>query len=254
MINQPMNDSDSQRETMPERLQKCESRIGYSFTNQNLLHKAITHASSSSTRLKSYERLEFLGDSILGFIVCEYLFEKYPTWLEGELTRIKSVVVSRQSCAELGTELGLNEFLVVGKGIGNRGAVPESLLANAFESLLGAIYLDGGMKAAKKFLLPFVERQVENAVDGHSSVNFKSELQQLVQRRYGAPPIYQLKDQLGPDHEKCFCVAACVGRRQYAPAWGKNKKQAEQRAAANALAQIRGEAPPFCQTDPCSAD
>ena len=249
-----MNQSDIQKEPTDDSLRECEERIGYSFTNQHLLHKAITHASSSSTRLKSYERLEFLGDSILGFIVCEYLFQKYPSWLEGELTRIKSIVVSRQSCAELGRELGLDDFLVVGKGIGNRGNVPQSLLANAFESLLGAIYLDGGMQSVKRFLVPFVERQVEHAVDGHGDANYKSELQQLSQKRYGVPPNYQLKDQLGPDHEKSFCIVACIGKRQYSPAWGKNKKQAEQRAAANALAEIQGEPPPFFQTDPWSGD
>ena len=157
-------------------LHNCERRIGYEFQEKRLLDEAITHASSSSSRLHSYERLEFLGDSILGFLVCEFLFQKYPDWLEGDLTKVKSVVVSRQACAKLGQELGLSEFLVIGKGIGKRETIPDSLLANAFEALLGAIYLDGGMQAAKEFLLPFVEDQVHMAVVENAESNFKSDL------------------------------------------------------------------------------
>ena len=133
-----MNRSDKFDASQMLNLQNCERRIGYQFQEKALLDEAITHASIAANRLSSYERLEFLGDSILGFIVCEFLFQRYPNWLEGELTQVKSVVVSRQSCAKLGVELGLEEFLVVGKGIGSRGPVPASLLANAFESVIGA--------------------------------------------------------------------------------------------------------------------
>ena len=240
-----MNRSEKLTDSRMLNVQHCEQRIGYHFQEKALLDEAITHASSAASRLNSYERLEFLGDSILGFIVCEFLFQRYPDWLEGELTKVKSVVVSRQSCAKLGVELGLEEFLIVGKGIGSRGPVPASLLANAFESLIGAIYLDGGMPATKGFLLPFVEQLVRVTVDENPDSNFKSELQQYSQKRVGLPPVYQLLGDHGPDHEKWFLVSAEIGKRTFPPAWGRNKKEAEQRAAANALAEIQEIESPF---------
>jgi len=230
-------------------LKNCQAKLGYEFRDLNLLFEAVTHSSSSSTRLASYERMEFLGDSILGFIVCEYLYQAQPDWLEGQLTKIKSIVVSRQTCGRLGEKLGLEEFLVVGKGIGNRGPVPLSLLANAFESIVAAIYLDGGMKPTRQFLMRLIPEQVESAVNGDIEPNFKSELQQLAQRDFGVPPTYQLIGDRGPDHEKWFLVAATLEKRLFTPAWGRNKKEAEQKAAANALAELEGENPPFAQDD-----
>ena len=226
-------------------LVRCENRLAYEFRNKHLLFEAITHASSSNTRLHSYERMEFLGDSILGFVVCEYLFDRFPGWLEGDLTKVKSVVVSRQTCGQIGHRLGLVEFLIVGKGIGTTGTVPNSLLANAFESIVGAIYLDGGWDAVKEFLVPLIIEQVDATIAGDTPTNYKSELQQYSQKRFGLPPNYQLLGNKGPDHDKSFMVCAQVGRRQFTPAWGKNKKEAEQRAAANALAEINGSMTPY---------
>jgi len=232
-----------------ELLQKCEQQLGYRFRDQRFLYEALTHSSFADSRLDSYERMEFLGDSILGFTVCEYLFQRFPDWMEGDLTKVKSNVVSRQTCALIGVELGLNEFIVVAKGVGRRGNVPKSLLANAFESLVAAVYLDGGMEAAKQFLMPFVERHVESAIQGGLDINYKSELQQYSQKRYGLPPNYVVQGDSGPDHDKCFKIAAQIAKRTFSPAWGKNKKQAEQRAAANALAIIDGQIPPFLEQE-----
>jgi ribonuclease-3 len=228
-----------------EMLVRCEERLAYEFRDKSLLFEAITHASSSNTRLRSYERMEFLGDSILGFLVCEYLFYRFPGWLEGNLTKVKSVVVSRQTCAQIGNDLGLVEFLIVGKGIGTTGTVPNSLLANAFESIVCAIYLDGGWKAVRKFLLPLIIERVDATIAGDTPTNYKSELQQYAQKRFGLPPNYHLVGNKGPDHDKSFMVSAQVGKRQFTPAWGKNKKEAEQRAAANALAEINGSEMPY---------
>lgn len=227
-----------------ERVALCEDYLGYKFEDSHLALEAITHASFADTRLNSYERLEFLGDSILGFIVCDYLFQRYPDWLEGQLTQVKSVVVSRHTCALIGADLRLQDLLNVGKGIGSRGDVPTSLLANAFESIVGAIYLDGGIECARDFVLPLVIEHVEEAVGGFDS-NYKSQLQQYSQKLFGLPPNYRLIGDRGPDHDKSFHVFAQIEDRKYAPAWGKNKKTAEQRAAANALAEINGEEPPF---------
>lgn len=223
----------------------CEKLLGYTFGNRNFLAHAITHSSIANTRQLSYERLEFLGDSLLGFVVCEHLFQRYPEWLEGDLTKVKSNVVSRKTCAQIGAELGLEKCIVVGKGVGSKGEVPDSLLANAFESIVAAVYLDGGMKMLKDFLLPLVVPKVDAAIEGALETNYKADLQQYAQKRYGVPPGYDLIDSRGPDHDKWFRISARVHRKSFSAAWGKNKKEAEQRAASNALAEIDGGEPPF---------
>ena len=230
-------------------LLKCELVLGYTFRNRELLFEALTHASGASTRLKSNERLEFLGDSILGFTVCEVLYNRYPDWLEGELTKIKSMVVSRATCARVGRNLGLEEFLVLGKGVTSESEVPESLIANAFESIVAGIYLDGGFEPAKSFICKHMDMEIKKAIDGKINANYKSALQQLAQREMGEKPIYELVDEKGPDHNKYFRVCAKITNATYHPAWGRNKKEAEQRAAANALAQLQNRDVPFIQFD-----
>jgi ribonuclease III len=226
-------------------LLKLEQRVGYEFKDKNLLLSALTHASGAEHRLASNERLEFLGDAILGAVVCEILFQQYPEYLEGELTRLKSIVVSRQTCAKISAALGMQEFLILGKGMTTHPSVPSSLLADVFESLLAAIYLDGGDAAARQFIAATMGPEIELAAEGETGSNYKSLLQQLAQREHGTTPTYQLLDEKGPDHSKCFKVAAQIGHDRYQPAWGRNKKEAEQRAARNALSQLSGETPPF---------
>jgi len=226
-------------------LESCQERVGYVFRDANLLQAALTHSSGASHRLASNERLEFLGDAILGSVVCEYLFLNHLDYLEGDLTRVKSIVVSRQTCAKVSARLGLDEFLILGKGMGTQARLPRSLLADVFESLVAAIYLDGGPTVAKDFILEQLQPEITSAVQGSHGGNFKSQLQQLAQRDYGATPVYQLLDEKGPDHSKCFQIYAQVGSMRYPPAWGRNKKEAEQRAALNALCEISGEPVPF---------
>jgi len=226
-------------------LEKLEKRIGYTFNDKNMLLAALTHASGAEHRLASNERLEFLGDAILGAVVCEMLYRQYPDYLEGDLTKIKSIVVSRQTCTKISQMLGMQEFLILGKGMTTHPSVPPSLLANVFESLIAAIYLDGSLEAARAFIVENVGSEIELAAGGESGYNYKSLLQQTAQREYGTTPTYQLLDEKGPDHSKCFKIAAQVGNARYQPAWGRNKKEAEQRAARNALSQLTGEAPPY---------
>lgn len=226
-------------------LEKLEQRIGYVFKDRGLLVSSLTHASGAEHRLASNERLEFLGDAILGAVVCEMLFRQYPEYLEGELTRLKSIVVSRQTCAKISESLGMQEFLILGKGMTTHPSVPPSLLADVFESLLAAIYLDGGDAASRQFIEKWMGPEIELAVEGETGSNYKSLLQQLAQREHGATPTYQLLDEKGPDHSKCFKVAAQIGSNRYEPAWGRNKKEAEQRAARNALSNLAGEPAPF---------
>ncbi len=226
-------------------LEKLQGRIGYHFKDKTLLLAALTHASGAEHRLASNERLEFLGDAILGAVVCEILYRQYPDYLEGDLTRLKSIVVSRQTCAKISEVLGMQEFLILGKGMTTSPNIPPSLLADVFESLVASIYLDGGDEAARQFISRTTGPEIELAAEGETGRNYKSLLQQLAQRDYGATPTYQLLDEKGPDHSKCFKIAAQIGARRYHPAWGRNKKEAEQRAARNALSQLGGQAPPF---------
>jgi ribonuclease-3 len=228
-----------------EALQRCEARIAYQFNDRTLLRAALTHASGADHRLASNERLEFLGDAILGAVVCELLFKEYPEYLEGDLTKIKSVVVSRQTCAKISDALGLKDFLILGKGMGDRATVPPSLLADVFESLLAAIYLDGGDAASRAFIEQYIGPEIELAAAGDWGENYKSLLQQFAQRELGTTPTYQLVDEKGPDHSKCFKVSAQVGKQRFQPAWGRNKKEAEQRAACNALAELKAESVPY---------
>jgi ribonuclease-3 len=228
-----------------EILDECQKAIDYHFQQPRLLRAALTHASGADTRLASNERLEFLGDAILGLVVCEQLFERFPEYEEGDLTKIKSAVVSRRACARISRELNLGDYLFLGKGMNVHVAVPANILADVFESLVAAIYLDGGLTAAREFILRYLRPEIEREAAGAQGSNFKSMLQQLAQREYGATPRYDVLDEQGPDHHKCFKVAAVIGKRPYAGAWGRNKKEAEQKAAMNALAQINGAPIPF---------
>src|SRR5262245_34803615 len=128
-------------------LEECQKTVGYEFRQSDLLRAALTHTSGADTRLSSNERLEFLGDAVLGLVTCEQLFLRFPDYQEGDLTRVKSVVVSRRTCARIGRALNLGDYMFVGKGMHHHAAVPLSLLADAFESLVAAIYLDGGLEA-----------------------------------------------------------------------------------------------------------
>lgn len=228
-----------------ERMARCEQRIGYEFRDKQLLQGALTHASGAQHRLASNERLEFLGDAVLGLFVCELLFHRYPQFQEGDLTRVKSVVVSRQTCAKLSALLGLDEFLIMGKGMASNRSVPQSLMADVFESLVAALYLDGGSDVVREFLGRYITPEISLVTSGAQGDNYKSLLQQFSQRKLGATPTYQLIDEKGPDHSKCFLIRARVGGREFPPAWGRNKKEAEQRAACNAMAFLNDEPLPF---------
>jgi ribonuclease-3 len=226
-------------------VQRCEDRIGYSFSDKSLLRSALTHASGADHRLLSNERLEFLGDAILGFVICEALFHQFPDFLEGDLTKIKSFVVSRKTCARVSKTLGLQECLIVGKGMAANPTVPKSLMSDVFESLIAAIYLDGGLKAAEEFIITHLAPAIEAVSTGDAGGNYKSTLQQIAQREFGSTPVYQLVDEKGPDHNKSFRISAQIAESRYHPAWGRNKKEAEQKAACNALSEIQGEVAPY---------
>lgn len=221
-----------------ETLRQIEQITGYEFSNRDLLHKAFTHSSAVDNRLFSNERLEFLGDSILGMVICQDLFERFPDYLEGDLTQIKSMLVSRRACAKIIKQLSLQKFLRVGKGMNGSRALVGSLAAGVMESLIAAIYIDGGFEAARSFILRMFDSLIEQANAEQVRGNFKSVLQQYAQQHLNLTPIYELLDEKGPDHDKCFEVEAVIGVRRFPSAWGTNKKDAEQKAAFNALVEL----------------
>jgi ribonuclease-3 len=186
----------------------------------------------------SNERLEFLGDAVLGLVICEALYERFPEYLEGDLTKIKSVLVSRRTCAKVIKKLGLQEFLEVGKGMNGSRAITGSLSAALLEALVAAVYQDGGLAAAKEFVLRGFNSMIEQADAKQSHGNYKSLLQQHSQQRLGVTPVYHLLDEKGPDHNKCFEVEAVISDRSFESGWGTNKKEAEQKAAYNALMEL----------------
>ncbi|GBD37142.1 Ribonuclease 3 [bacterium HR36] len=226
-------------------LQECQEAIGYRFENLELLRAALTHVSMAASRLGSNERLEFLGDAVLGLIVCERLYEKFPEYLEGELTKLKSFIVSRRVCAQVAQTLQLERFLRVGAGVGRSGSVPANLLGDVFEAIIGAIYLDGGLEAAKEWVLRHMGPIIDHIGSTAPLENAKSLLQHLAQKQHGVTPKYEVVDEKGPEHSKCFLVAAVVGEQRFPPAWGRSKKEAEQKAAANALARLHHQPLPY---------
>src|SRR5215212_11365382 len=153
-------------------LEECQTAIGYRFRKPELLRAALTHTSSANTRAASNERLEFLGDSVLGLVTCEQLFLRFPDYQEGDLTKVKSVVVSRKTCARFSQEIGLGDFLFLGKGVSVYGEIPSNMLADVFESLVAAVFLDGGWEAAKEFVLRFIGPELDRV--GQDAVNANS--------------------------------------------------------------------------------
>ncbi len=199
-------------------LEECQKAIGYQFRQPDLLRASLTHASGANTRLASNERMEFLGDAVLGLVTCEQLYLRFPDYQEGDLTKIKSVVVSRRTCARFSKALDLGAFIFLGKGMNHlhSSAVPSSMLADVYESLVAAIYLDGGLEAARTFILKQLGPEIEEVAEGAHGGNFKSVLQQVAQREFNATPQYVMLDEKGPDHSKCFKIAAVIGRHTYA--------------------------------------
>ena len=221
-------------------IQGCEEVLQYRFRDRRLLERCLTHASVARTRLDSNERLEFLDDAILGVVVCEMLFHRFPDFPEGDLTKIKSALVSRNTCAQMAEELGLDQFLLMGKGLRLHDRLPLSIHAAIYEALVAGIYLDGGIEAAREFVERTIGPELERTIERNHTRNFKSMLQQLAQKEFGETPVYRVLDEKGPDHSKCFSISAVIGPRAFTAAWGPSKKEAEQRAAHNALYEIAG--------------
>jgi ribonuclease-3 len=226
-------------------LTNCQKQIGYTFRNPEFLRTALTHSSGADSPQSSNERMEFLGDSILGYVICNYLFDTFPDMLEGDMTKIKSAVVSRATCQLVCKRLGLDKFLILGRGLGRSLHVPDSIFANAVESFIAAIYLDRGLETARRFILNVFREEIEKMLQNHDADNYKSVLQHYSQKYLGNTPEYKMLEVIGPEHRKSFNVEVRIGDQTFPSAWGAAKKEAEQRAAENALAVIHGDLPPY---------
>ena len=219
-------------------LETAQSIIGYSFSDLTLLEMALTHASVANNRLDSNERLEFLGDAVLGLVVVHRLYDQQSDLLEGEMTKIKSSVVSRATCAKIADTMDLCGLMNMGKGMSGAGQAPRSVAAAALEAIIGAIFVDGGIEPACEFIHCHVDPYIDEALANEHQDNFKSMLQQYAQRTFNTAPDYHLLDEQGPDHSKCFEVTVVIDGHYYPSAWGINKKEAEQKAALRALVDL----------------
>ncbi len=221
-----------------EILRQIEQIIDYEFSKRNLLIEAFTHSSAVDNRAISNERLEFLGDSILSLVICQAIFERSPDYLEGDMTKMKSMLVSRTTCARVARQLGLHKLLKIGKGMTGSQSLSHSLAAGLLEALIAAIYLDSGLEPVRGFILRHFDALIQKADIEQHQGNFKSLLQQYAQQHLVTTPVYELLDEKGPDHHKCFEVQATINGRRFPSAWGTNKKEAEQKAAFNALIEL----------------
>ncbi len=221
----------SNDDRITRRMRLCEERIGYRFRDQGLLRQSLTHSSSATSRLGSNERLEFLGDAILGMIICRELYDRYPERREGQLTQEKSRLVSGATCARVARQLGSTDMILVGRGL---QSIPESIDAALVESLIAAIYLDGGIDEARGFIIRCFQEEIANCGKGEPE-NYKSILQEETQRTTNSAPSYVIVEQRGPDHAREYCVLVQIDDREFDSAWGRSKKEAEQKAAMNAL-------------------
>jgi len=220
-----------------------ERKISYKFKDLSKLRQALTHRShvhvSGMERLESNERLEFLGDSILGMVVNDYLYHRFPEKEEGDLTKIKSLLVCGATLAKIGDRVGLGEHLLLSRSeAGTGGRQRDSILADVTEAVIGAVYLDGGMDAARDLIDRHVLVNVNETIQEQNHRNYKSLLQETLQARYKMPPRYKVSSTAGPDHARRFTVKVTLRGTVLGVGSGASKKQAEQRAAESALSQI----------------
>ncbi len=212
-----------------------EEKIGYSFKDKALLERALTHSSYANENRKpeDNERLEFLGDSVLGFVTAEYLFSEYKTRPEGELTKLRAAVVCEKSLFKFAEKISLGDFILMGKGEEHTGGRNRpSIVSDAFEAVIAAMYLDGGIEPVSKYILSFIKDAVKREVGFKDN---KSLLQEEIQKEKGNTLTYEEIGESGPDHEKIFSFVVKLNGKVVGTGSGRSKKEAEQAAAGNAL-------------------
>ncbi len=223
-------------------MEALETKLNYCFSNRGLLINALTHSSYANENrgrsCESNERLEFLGDSVLGMVVADALYKRFPELPEGKMTRLRSQLVCEESLHHVASQLGLGEYIRLGRGEEHTGGrTRTSILADAVEAVIAAMYLDGGMDVARGFINRFILSELETGISG--SGDSKTELQELVQKKSGSVLSYELLNETGPDHDKTFTSQVSLNGRPIGSGSGRTKKEAEQSAARAALAALR---------------
>lgn len=224
-------------------MNELEKIIGYEFKNKTLLNTALTHSSyANEFRCQSYERLEFLGDSILSIIISEYLYDKMKTIAEGDLSRIRSALVCEDSLSSLAKDFGFGKFILLGNGEEKSGSRERSsILCDVYEAILAAIYLDGGMNKSKEFVMKTMSDKLTSDLYNKSTKDFKSSLQEEVQKIYHdrSKIVYTISNETGPEHRKNFSVDLYINGKLVSSGVGHSKKEAEQEAAKIALSKYK---------------
>ncbi|KAA3600077.1 MAG: ribonuclease III [Calditrichaeota bacterium] len=226
-----------------KKLEKIQKEIGYKFKDKNLLVTSLKHGSflqtSSEEKTFSYERLEFLGDAVLELIVSDFLYTNYPETLEGELTKMRSQIVSRKSLAKRGKEIDLANYVLMSENEeATGGRKRNSIVSNAYEALIGAIYIDGGKSKAEKFILRFVLENHKDTILDKSSINYKGKLLEYLQLNKICEPQYVVVQEEGPEHDKVFTLELIIDEKIYGIGTGRTKKIAEQKAACAGLEKL----------------
>jgi ribonuclease-3 len=222
-------------------LSDIQQRIGYTFKDAELLERALTHKSYANENRVPYhnERMEFLGDAVLSLVISEYLMKASPDSTEGDLSRLRAAVVSEPALAAVSRAIRLGDFLLLGKGEDQTGGRnKDSLLADCLEALIAAVYQDAGKDAAESLVIRLFEESIKKTGTSGGSLDYKTELQEFCQERLKQLPEYRIVSETGPDHQKQFEMEVWVKGQLYGRGVGKNKKEAEQRAAKEALAML----------------
>jgi ribonuclease-3 len=227
-------------------LSELEETLGFVFDDKSLLQRALTHRSflneNPDLPWLDNERLEFLGDAILGFVTAEHLYHRFPEMKEGDLTSLRAALVRGQTLAEFATQLNLGPYLLISRGEeAGRGRARPALLAATFEAILGALYFDQGLPAARALIVRMIEDKTQSILQERLDRNAKSLLQELSQGRLKVTPVYRLVETRGPDHAREFTVEALLGSQVYGVGHGRNKQTAEQDAARNAISKLEEE-------------
>lgn len=230
--------SDEEKERIHQ-LKLLQKKLQYRFRQLSLLNQALTHSSFSHERNeigKDYERIEFLGDSVLGMVISEYLFRQFPFFSEGQLTKLKSQIVSTSTLTTLGHALQLENAIRVGKGQTKQGGSSNPLfLAAALEAIVGVIYLDGGLRPVTRFILTHFDEEIRRIEEGKGKWDYKSLLQELTLKRFKRTPHYEVVSESGSQHQKQFDIMVTIEGKFYGRGTGVNKKSAQQQAAKEAL-------------------
>lgn len=224
-------------------LSVLQAAMGVSFNSLPMLHQALVHSSyvneNPGAELSSNERLEFLGDAVLGLVVAEKLYRDYPELTEGDMTQLRSALVRRETLARVAAEIGLGNYLYLGKGEeASGGRSKPANMAAVLEAVAGALFLDSGLDVARDFTLRVLDKELLNIVRQKTDGDYKSQLQHLIQSKYQQPPTYQLIEATGPDHDRTFTVAVMAGDKVLGRGSGRSKKLAETEAARSALEHL----------------